>query len=177
VSNAVDIGRTADDDVLFIAGATQINLDECVSWSNSDSEAHQPAPVGEPADTWFAEPVASGTVSAAITFDTAGTVAYACALHPKEKGSIIVPHTVTIAASGGTASFDPQTQTVNAGDSVVWQNNDTQTHQPEPDSGTPWFTKPIAAGATSSAIAFSTAGSVPYHCKLHPSETGTIEVS
>lgn len=90
VANAIDIGRTADDEVFFIPVSLPINQGESVSWSNSDSEAHQPAPVGEPATTWFAEPVPSGTVSATVAFPNAGTVQYECALHPNEQGSIVV---------------------------------------------------------------------------------------
>jgi plastocyanin len=177
VANAVSIGRTADDPprILFVPASLQINQGESVSWANSDMDAHQPAPVGGPDTEWFAQPIPSGEVSAQISFPNAGTIAYRCAVPDHtDKGTIVVPHVVT---TGIPPSFDPHDVAVHTGDSVVWQNNDTQDHLPTPDSGAAWFTAPITSGSASTPIVFSTAGNVPYHCELHPTETGTIDVT
>ena len=80
--------------VMLAAGADPlfqpltITAGQCVSWGNSTSEAHQPCPdTGAP---WFQQPIASGDLSAPITFSTAGTVSYKCVIHPNETGTITV---------------------------------------------------------------------------------------
>lgn len=92
VSNAVGVGRTADGDVLFIPATLPINTEQSVSWSNSDSEPHQPAPIEGTSTQWFAEPIPSGEVSAPVAFPTAGNFAYRCVVpgHEGEVGSIVV---------------------------------------------------------------------------------------
>lgn len=180
VANAVDIGRGIAG-AQFVPQAATVNQNESVVWNNSDSQGHQPAPDGKPPTTWFADPIGAGEVSGPIAFPNAGTVSYSCAVPGHtESGSIIVPHLVTIAAiSGGTAAFVPGSLSVKLSDSVEWNNTDTQPHQPAPDSGKPadWFADPIPANTLSAAVVFSTAGSIPYHCVLHPTEKGTITVS
>jgi plastocyanin len=83
--------------VLIAAGAnplfgpTQIKPGQCISWGNSDAQAHQPCP--DTGDPWFSEPIASGDLSKPVTFSTSATINYRCALHPDnpaETGTITV---------------------------------------------------------------------------------------
>lgn len=91
VANAVQIGRQADGTVAFVPSPSKIKTAQSVSWANSDSEPHQPAPAGGSDTAWFAEPIPSGEVSAPIAFNTAGNVAYRCAVpNHKETGTISV---------------------------------------------------------------------------------------
>lgn len=94
VANAVAIGRTANDEILYVPGTLSIAQGDSVTWSNSDALAHQPAPIAGQATEWFAEPVPGGEVSASIPFPDPGTVGYHCALpgkeHENEHGSIVV---------------------------------------------------------------------------------------
>ena len=90
VANAVLIAAGANP--LF--GATSIAPGQCVSWGNSDSEAHQPCP--DAGDAWFTVPVAPGDLSAPVSFADAGTFAYHCALHPDNAAET---GTITVAAS------------------------------------------------------------------------------
>jgi plastocyanin len=87
VANAVLIAAGADP--LF--GDLTIPHTQCVSWGNSDIDAHQPCPdTGAP---WFDAPIPSGDLSKSVTFDNPGTITYHCALHPdnaSETGSITV---------------------------------------------------------------------------------------
>lgn len=181
VANAVQIGRTADDKIAFVPNSEPINVGESVSWSNSDMDAHWPAPVGGANDAWLPAPVASGEVSQPVAFPAAGTMPYRCAVEGhNETGTIVVNHLVSINASGSTASFDPGTVDAALNDPVWWLNNDpTNSHWPAPDSGpnTAWFKTALKAGAQSSSVTMSTAGTIGYRCALHPSETGTIIVS
>jgi plastocyanin len=177
VSTGVMIGDSPAGGAGFDAASIAIAAGQSVSWGNSSSEAHQPTPAsGAP---WFTEPIEPTMISAPVTFDTAGVITYGCAIPGhKETGTITVSNSVTIAtADTGNASFAPETVNVAAGQSVRWINNDLQSHQPTPDTGAAWFTAAIAPLATSGAITFATAGPVPYHCSIHPTEKGTVNVT
>lgn len=71
-------------------------------------------------------------------------------------------------------AFTPATLTVSAGSTVTWTNADTATHSVTFDNGPDCGN--LATGA-STTVTFSAAGSYPYHCKIHPSMTGSITVS
>jgi plastocyanin len=71
-------------------------------------------------------------------------------------------------------AFSPQEVTVAVGDSVTWTNDDAAAHTASADDGA-WNTSSIATGASGS-ITFSTAGTFPYHCDIHPTMTGTVVV-
>ena len=87
------------------------------------------------------------------------------------------------AASAATANaavtisgfaFGPAAVTVTAGSMITWTNQDSAAHTVTADDGS-FDSSSLAQGATFSQT-FSTAGTVTYHCKIHPSMTGTITV-
>ena len=73
-------------------------------------------------------------------------------------------------------AFSPATVTVNVGDTVTWTNAEGGgiPHTATSDTGA-FDTGSIADGA-SAAITFSTAGTFPYHCTIHPTMLGTVIV-
>ena len=71
-------------------------------------------------------------------------------------------------------SFSPASVTVKAGDTVTWTNNDSATHTVTGDKNE-FNSGDVAPGATFS-FTFKTAGTVDYHCAIHPSMKGTITV-
>ena len=71
-------------------------------------------------------------------------------------------------------SFSPALVTVKVGQTVVWQNADSIAHTA---TGSDFDTGPIDPGQTSAPVTFSTGGSRPYHCTIHPSMTGTLNVT
>ncbi len=73
----------------------------------------------------------------------------------------------------GAQSFSPSPATVKVGQTVSWHNADVITHTA---TGTGWDTGQIPAGQTSAPIKFSTAGTQNYHCAIHPSMTGVLNV-
>jgi plastocyanin len=87
-------------------------------------------------------------------------------------------HNVSITSSG----FTPRTLTISVGETVTWTNNDNATHSVE--SGTfmnpsgDFITDNIGAGG-SDTITFSSRGTFPYYCVIHPApvKTGTITVN
>lgn len=67
--------------------------------------------------------------------------------------------------------FDPQTITVNVGDTITWQNGDQTTHTATADDGS-FNTGDVAAGASSNAVTFNTPGTFAYYCKYHGAAGG-----
>jgi plastocyanin len=91
--------------------------------------------------------------------------------------------TATTTAAGATAgtqveiknfSFSPASLTVKAGDTVTWTNNDTATHTVTADDNS--FTSSDLAPGASFKHTFAKAGTVAYHCSIHPSMTATVVV-
>jgi len=83
---------------------------------------------------------------------------------------------ITIMGNNGAMSFSPPSATAKVGQTVAWKNSDSITHTATQDNGG-FDTSNIAAGATSSPIQMMTAGTLPYHCTIHPSMVGTLTVS
>ncbi len=71
-------------------------------------------------------------------------------------------------------SFSPDSATVTVGQSVVWHNADSIAHTA---TGSDFDTGTIDPGQDSAPVTFSTTGSRPYHCTIHPSMTGTLNVT
>ena len=71
-------------------------------------------------------------------------------------------------------SFNPGTLTVKVGDTVTWTNNDSATHTVTANDNS-FKSADLAPGASFSNT-FSTAGTYPYRCTIHPNMTGTIVV-
>jgi plastocyanin len=89
---------------------------------------------------------------------------------------------VITAGTGGSAVFPTNTQ-INAGDAVFWLNKTSHAHQPaykNPTTGKQilWGTPPdpLPPQQPSSQVTFAAAGTYPYFCSLHPTETGQITV-
>jgi plastocyanin len=80
------------------------------------------------------------------------------------------PNTVSIA----NMSFAPGTLTVTRGTTVTWKNNDNIAHTSTSNSGV-WDTGSIPPGG-STTTTFTTSGTFPYHCTVHPMMTGSIVV-
>jgi plastocyanin len=86
--------------------------------------------------------------------------------------------TVTIpagASTAGTAGFGMNPITIATGTTVTWRNSDAVAHTATADAAGGFNTGNIAANATAS-FTFTTAGTVKYHCAIHPGMLGTITV-
>jgi len=83
--------------------------------------------------------------------------------------------TITINGMNGNQSFSPNPGSVPAGQTVAWRNADSITHTATADNGA-FDTGSIAPGATSAPITMGTAGSLSYHCRIHPTMVGTLTV-
>ena len=91
-------------------------------------------------------------------------------------GGACAPSTAAATVPVTIAGFAfPATITAKVGDVVGFTNDDAAPHTATLDDGT-CTTENLATGATGSLV-FSAAGSYPFHCKIHPNMTGTIEVA
>jgi plastocyanin len=64
---------------------------------------------------------------------------------------------------------------VKVGTTVTWSNGDAVGHTVTADGGA--FDSGTIAPGTSFSRRFGSAGTFAYHCKIHPSMTGTITVT
>lgn len=71
-------------------------------------------------------------------------------------------------------SFQPQDVTIPVGATIVWTNQDTAPHSIAADDGS--FNSENLTMNSIHRRVFTTAGSFPYHCGVHPNMHGTIIV-
>jgi plastocyanin len=86
--------------------------------------------------------------------------------------------TVTIVSGASTLSttaYNPPNATVSVGTTVSWLNSDSITHTSVANNGVAFNSGDIAPNARFN-FTFTTAGSFPYHCTIHPNMVGTITV-
>src|SRR5207248_3884904 len=72
-------------------------------------------------------------------------------------------------------SFQPQSVTINAGESVTWTQRDMNTQHTVTADDNSFSSSNLSTGATY-AHSFGQAGTFSYHCNIHPSMTGTVTV-
>ena len=83
---------------------------------------------------------------------------------------------ITISGVNGGMSFSPNPANVQVGQTVAWHNVDSITHTATQNAGA-FNTGNIGGGATSAPIAMGSVGAFAYHCNIHPSMTGTVNVT
>jgi plastocyanin len=85
----------------FSPNPIRITAGSTVTWTNTTLPTHTST-----SDTgaWTTGNIASGATSAAVSFPTAGTFTYHCALHPSMTGSVIVTAAATSPPVRGLAS-------------------------------------------------------------------------
>ena len=85
--------------------------------------------------------------------------------------------TITIpqgARTLGSGAYMPNPATVSQGTVVSWSNTDSVVHDMVSDTGVFDSGRVDANGTVS--VTFSTRGTFPYHCSIHPGMVGTIVV-
>lgn len=173
-----------------------VMVGELVFWRNHDEqEVHQPRPAGGANNAWVKTSIAkklgdqpgTSNTRAFLSGTTTDGAAYVCAIHPKEAGTIIVRNNIDInnvpgaGAGDPQAAFNPDSQTVKAGEAFIWSNNDIKPHWPAPSvqQKTAWIKRAIDSGQKSETISISDAtgeDGLTYVCALHPKEKGTLIV-
>jgi plastocyanin len=72
-------------------------------------------------------------------------------------------------------AFSPSTITVTAGTTVTWTNKDEVAHSVTSNTGI--FDSGSISNNGSYSYLFSTAGTFPYHCMVHPMMTASVVVN
>lgn len=81
--------------------------------------------------------------------------------------------TVAILTSAGNQAFSPNPAAANAGDTVMFRNNDSTLHHLVFDDGSGDFGD-VAPGATSRGVVLRSANPTTFHCTLHATMVGSI---
>jgi plastocyanin len=85
------------------------------------------------------------------------------------------PAAKQVSATIQNVAFSPNPITVARGTTVTWTNLDGVAHTVTADDGS-WGSGTLGHGATYSHV-FTSPGSYPYHCAIHPFMTGTVRVT
>lgn len=93
-------------------------------------------------------------------------------------GSACTPTTdpPTVEVAMADIAFQPATISATVGDVIGWTNGDGAPHTATLQEDPACTTATLARGETGSLV-FSAPGSYPFFCKIHPSMTGTIEIT
>jgi plastocyanin len=83
---------------------------------------------------------------------------------------------IEILGEDGNMSFAPAAASLRVGQQVRWHNADNIVHTAT-QNGAGFDTGFISPGATSAAITVSAAGTLNYHCAVHPSMVGSLNVT
>jgi len=142
---------SADDHAVTVDGfaynpaSIEVNVGDTVTWTNQDAVAHTVTSD----DGAFAEPLPGSGGTATITFNTAGTFAYHCSIHPNMHGTVVVlaaaasPTAQPTNTAAPSSTAQPATPTLQPTNTAV----PTTTAQPTSTAG-PSTTTPPAASAT-----------------------------
>lgn len=84
--------------------------------------------------------------------------------------------TINIVGMSGGNSYSPSPANVQVGQQVRWHNADGIGHTATQNGGG-FDTGLISPGATSAPITIGTAGALNYHCAVHPTMVGTLNVT
>lgn len=92
---------------------------------------------------------------------------------PPNTGADLV---ITIVGMNGNQSFSPDPGSLAVGKTVAFYNADGVVHTATANGGA-FDTGNIAPGAVSALITVTAVGSFAYHCVLHPTMVGTLNVT
>jgi len=162
-----------------------------IEWTNADAVAHTVTSSVDFGDTFNSNMINPGEKFLLDTNNLAsGEYEYMCMVHPWMVATLIVEEPkedvkVTIPQGAGTQTegqvyFDPQTITVQAGTTVVWDNTDGAAHtvtsgkDASPDGV---FDSGLIDAGKSFKFTFNSPGKQDYFCMVHPWMIGSVEVS
>jgi plastocyanin len=109
-------------------------------------------------------------IAAAVMLASAG-----CGSSSPAAPTVAADVTITMVGDRGNQSYSPNPTTMRVGQSVAWKNNDSTTHDATQDASR-FASGTINAGATSTPLTMSSAGTFTYHCTIHPGMVGTLVV-
>ncbi len=121
-----------------------------------------------------------GNVANATPGSTPTTVAHTPTTPPTSTSSAtptLVPGLTQVVLitneSNGSFGFSPTALTIKVGATVIWKNVSSVTHTVTSDDGQTFDSGNIPSGGTF-RFTFTTAGTLHYHCNIHPYMRATI---
>lgn len=135
-----------------------------------------PAPA-DPSPTFAGDPTATAAPASEPASTPPSTPPSAPPSEPAT-GSACSPttDTPTVDVAMADIAFQPGTISAGVGDVIGWTNGDAPPHTATLRDDPACTTPTLARGETGSLV-FSAPGSYPFFCKIHPSMTGTIEIT
>lgn len=85
--------------------------------------------------------------------------------------------TIRIVNNAGNMSFSPEVANVRVGQTVAFVNEDDLTHEIASNSAGVFDVGTIAPARASSTFVITNAGTVNYHCEIHPAMVGSLNVT
>jgi plastocyanin len=176
----------------FAPATITVPVGASITWTNADTAPHTATSDTNAFATAKLQKGDSGT----ITFATAGTFPYHCAVHPNMKGTVIVQAGVPLAAvpvySGSIGHavthqtilareindayrFTPGAVHVKVGTRVTWGNKSDAPHTVTSDTKG-WKYNKVYRQTSSVHFVFNNTGTFKYHCAYHAGMVGTIIV-
>ena len=98
---------------------------------------------------------------------------YSCSKSDTSSSLVSTPAAQNVAIQ--SMAFQPASVTVIPGTKIVWTNMDAVAHTVTSDDGSSFNSGTIDPGGTYTFTA-TALGSYPYHCSIHPTMTGTVQV-
>lgn len=141
--------------VLIVLGAWLV-----LGRSGSNQVSPTPTIQLSPSETPSVSPTASSAANATST--------------PKATATPTTKTSASVSVSIKNFAFNPSTITVHKGTKVTWTNNDSVGHTVTGNNGGP--ASQLINPGQSYSYTFNTVGSFPYHCGVHPSMLGTVQV-
>ena len=120
--------------------------------------------------------VSRSRITLALVAGVLALGAAACGSSSPSAPTVAADVTISMVGDRGNQSFAPSPTTVRVGQTVAWKNNDGTAHNALEDAAERFATGTVNAGATSSPITMSAAGTFTYHCTIHPGMVGTLVV-
>lgn len=121
------------------------------------------------------KPIWSGAILTLLALGV-GILALSC----KGKSNPVNPANpdivIDIVADAGAGAFGASPDTMLSGQRVAWHNARGMTHRVVSNAAGVFDTGNISASGTSAASQLNTPGTFTYHCSIHPSMTGTLQV-
>ncbi|HYI24472.1 MAG TPA: plastocyanin/azurin family copper-binding protein [Thermomicrobiales bacterium] len=187
VEGSTEVHIIDDDADGFLPGVLRVAVGQTVTFYNDDDDDH--TATGADFDTGIMHPGGS----AQVTFDTPGSFAYTCQIHPEMLGTIEVNDGAATPAATPAASpeapdsrnatvvrmvniaFDPSELEISAGTSVTWINEEQVPHTATALDGS--FDTGTLEQDDEASVTFDAPGTYEYRCTFHPSMTATISVT
>jgi len=115
------------------------------------------------------------TIGLSILSTVAALASGGCGSSSPSAPTVAADVTITMVADRGNQSYAPNPTTMRVGQTVAWKNGDSTAHTATQDAAR-FDSGSIGAGATSTPLTMSTAGTFAYHCTIHPGMVGTLVV-